>query len=325
MSDFDGSWKDALDGLLRPFLAFFYPDIAAGIDWTVDPASLEQEFRALSPQGEAGMVRCDKLVRVALLAEQEPAYLHAEVQCQQVAEFPRRVFDYNLRATDHYGATVTSLVILGDDSPTWRPAEFHRSRWGGRTGVDFLSRKLLDYASRDEELEQHDNVIALVVLAHLKAIETRGDVPARRHWRLRLVRRIYQRELDHDDRQLLLSIVERLLDLSPDVEAEVRREIIQEQEGTNMPYVTSFERLAKEEGRTEGREEGLERGLRTGLLMALMERFRELDADFRALLAAAHLPVLERLSEAFQTGSDLEALRGLLKKAGERNGTTPTT
>jgi hypothetical protein len=40
-----------------------------------------------------------------------------------------------------------------------------------------------------------------------------------------------------------------------------------------MPYVSSFERLARQEGREEGREEGLRNGLLAGIAASLQSKF----------------------------------------------------
>jgi hypothetical protein len=318
MSDFDGSWKDALDFFPKEFLAFFYPDIHADIDWTTDPVALEQEFRASSPASVTGPLRCDKLLRVALHEEEETAYLHVEVQCQFDSEFPRRAFDYNQGATRQYGATISTLVLLGDDNPEWRPAEFRRERWNCWSGVGWRPMKILAYQGRDEELEQHENPVALVVLAHLKAIETRGDPVERRAWRLQLVRRVYQRSMEVEDQQRLLPILEGLLDLPEDMEAGVLREILNEQEETKMPSVSSFERYFKAEGVKEGREGGL----REGLLLVVRVRFGAPDAAFLTLVENAHLPALEKAFKTAETAT-LDELRQILAPAdNDRNGAT---
>ena len=53
-------------------------------------------------------------------------------------------------------------------------------------------QKLLDWHARWAELEASHNPFALVMMAHLKAQECQ-DGPARKGWKLRLVRLLYQR------------------------------------------------------------------------------------------------------------------------------------
>src|SRR4051812_24098366 len=102
MSDFDGCWKETLDLFFSAFLAFFFPDIHADIDWTVDYESLEQELRQLAPSGEAGKRLADKLVKVSKRGSGDPAYLHVEVQNQRDDDLDERNRRYNDRAQDRY-------------------------------------------------------------------------------------------------------------------------------------------------------------------------------------------------------------------------------
>src|SRR4051794_36230460 len=117
MSDYDGSWKEALEEFLRLFLAFFFPEVEADIDRTRDCENLEQELRQLAPQSEEGRKFCDILVKLYLRDSDDWVYLHIEVQNWFDANFPHRVYVYNSRAEDKYSHPIVSLAILGDDNP----------------------------------------------------------------------------------------------------------------------------------------------------------------------------------------------------------------
>ena len=75
-----------------------------------------------------------------------------------------------------------------------------------------------------------------------------------------------------------------------------------------MPYVTSFERFAKEEGREEGREEGLKEGIRTVLALRFgaegLQLMPQIDGltDVRLLQSilerAGHVAAAEQLLES---------------------------
>src|SRR5260370_39694632 len=85
------------------------------------------------------------------------------------------MFVYNIRAFDRYNKEVVSLAVLADEQPAWREDHFEYGRWGGRTRLDFLPVKLLDYRGREAALERDANPFAQVVLAHLQALATRQD------------------------------------------------------------------------------------------------------------------------------------------------------
>jgi hypothetical protein len=68
--------------------------------------------------------------------------------------------------------------------------------------------KLLDWCDRTDELESSDNLFAIVVLAHLKVIETQRNVQQRKAWKFRLTRMLYERGYE---RQQILDLY-RFLD-----------------------------------------------------------------------------------------------------------------
>ena len=311
MSDFDGAWKDVLEVFLLSFLGFFFPDILADIDPAQDRESLEQEFHPLAPLGPGGRMLCDKLIRLGLRSRADPMYLHVEMQSYRDDNLDWRFLMYNHRAMDRYQSPVVSLLVLGDDSPNWRPEGFHFEYGEYRQTQRVPARKLLDWEGRDDELLHHENPIGLVVLAHLKALRTRQDVAQRQQWRLTVIRRVYELELDHDDRRSLLGIVESMLVLPAELEIETRQILLQERE-TTMPLVNSFERIARQEALIEGRQEGEQHGLRRGLLALIRARRWTPDAAFVALVEQALLAALERALEAAETANSLDELRPLL-------------
>jgi hypothetical protein len=92
------------------------------------------------------------------------------------------MFVYNYRAFDRYRRPVVSLAVLCDERPNWRPNEFRYSHWGCTMGLEFPVVKLLDYGDKASSLESDANPFAAVVLAHLKASETRRKPGDRLEW-----------------------------------------------------------------------------------------------------------------------------------------------
>jgi hypothetical protein len=64
-------------------------------------------------------------------------------------------------------------------------------------------------------LEADANPFAKVVLAHLKALETRSDPGERRAWKFRLVRGLYERGFKAEDVRQLFRLIDWLMDLPP--------------------------------------------------------------------------------------------------------------
>jgi hypothetical protein len=71
MSDFDNPWKDVLEHFFGQFLAFFFPDAHAAIDWGRRYESLEKELQQIVSESELGLRLADKLFKVWLKDGQE--------------------------------------------------------------------------------------------------------------------------------------------------------------------------------------------------------------------------------------------------------------
>lgn len=173
--------------------------------------------------------------------------------------------------------------------------------------------KVLNWRNRWAKLEVNPNRFALVVMAHLKAQESKDGV-ARKSWKLRLVRLMYQRGHAREDILELFRVIDWLLRLPEDLEREFIGELLAFEEETKMPYVTSAERI----GRQEGRQEGL-RSERQLLLRLVQKRFGAAVMErSRSLLEAVEdLAALEELGEGVLDGADGAAWLAMLgRRAG---------
>jgi hypothetical protein len=245
MTDFDSPWKEALEVYFRPFLALFCPHIEADIDWSRGHVFLDKELQKVLPRAARGRLYVDKLVQVWRNNGKEAwVLIHVEVQTQRDRDFPERMYRYNNRIAERYNRTVVSLAVLADDDPDWRPVCYEDELWGWSVRMAWPPLKLLDYAERVAELEESKNPFAKVVLAHLKALETRRDPNGRRTWKLRLVRGLYERGFSNEDVRRLFRVIDWLMGLPPRLSKQFERELDEYEEGRRMPYVTSIERNA---------------------------------------------------------------------------------
>jgi hypothetical protein len=313
VSEYDSPWQEAIDVYFEPFVKFCYPKIHAQIDWSRGYEFLDKELHKIEPEAEEGRRVVDKLVRVWRMdGKEEWVLVHIEVQSQEEARFARRMYVYNYRLTDKYNRAVVSLAVLGDDRPTWRPSSYRRALWGCSVDFQFPVVKLLDWVGREEELEQSQNPFALFVLAHLKAVATRGDDENRYRWKVQLIRGLFGAGLKSQDIRRLLRFMDWLLELPQEL-AQACREVVHKlQEEKEMPYVTSFERLAREEGLEEGREEGREEGLREGIRIALAVKFGEQGADlFREIEPIEDIATLQQVLNSIPTAETADEWRRL--------------
>lgn len=272
-ADFDTPWKEALQHFLGPFLAFFFPDIHAGIAWARGYEALDKELHQIvrAPRGRA---LADKLFKVWRTDGRETWLLiHVEVQGEPEAGFPKRMFDYNTRAYHRYNGPVVSLAVLTDERSDWRPDRFEYGAWGSSTSLCFPTAKLIDWRGREGELAASTNPFAQVVLAHLHALATRRDAENRYRYKLDLVKGLYERGWNAEDVRQLFRIIDWLLDLPDELKPDFNDDLHAWEEEKRMPYITSVEQMALERGMEKGRKEGLAVGLFEGIEAALMLKF----------------------------------------------------
>ena len=85
---YDSPWKEVIERYFPEFMAFYFPDAYAEIDWAKEHVFLDQELRAVVQDAELGKRFVDRLVRVNVLNGAESwIYIHVEVQGTKQAEF----------------------------------------------------------------------------------------------------------------------------------------------------------------------------------------------------------------------------------------------
>ena len=101
-------------------------------------------------------------------------------------------------------------------------------------------------------------------------------------------------------------IFDWMLRLPEDLEQKFKRELIAFEEQAKMPYVTSIERLGRQEGREEGREEGRQQGEARVLLRLITLKFGSPSETVREQIATADSETLLRWSERILTAQTLD-------------------
>ena len=115
MTDYDSPWKTALERYFPQFMALFFPEAYAGIDWSQGYAFLDKELQKVVRDAKLGRRLADKLVRVyGTDGVEDRVLVHIEVQGQPEPGFAKRMYVYNYRLFDRYDRPVVSLAVLGD-------------------------------------------------------------------------------------------------------------------------------------------------------------------------------------------------------------------
>jgi hypothetical protein len=199
---------------------------------------------------------------------------------------------------------------LGDEHNNWRPSSFNYELWRCKVGFEFPTVKLMDYREQWSTLEESNNPFAMVVMAHLKAQETRGDDEERKLWKFILIRRLYERGYKQEDIVKLLKFIDWLLQLPKELEEELSQKLREYEEEKHMPYVTSFERIGMEKGMEKGLEQGLKRGLLIGIESVLEIRFGRDGLNLLPEISKIEdVNLLKAINTRLKTANNLDELR----------------
>ncbi|MEH2056845.1 MAG: cytosolic protein [Nostoc sp.] len=302
-TEFDSPWKQILQLYFEEFMLFFFPQVHGEIDWTRQPEFLDKELEQVVRDAELGKRLADKLVKIYRTAGEESWILiHLEVQSQESSDFAARMFTYNYRIYDRYKRSVASLAVLGDERSNWRPSRFGYNLFGCTVEFTFPIVKLLDYQQRQSELQASRNPLATVVMAHLKAMETRNDRIERKQQKLVLVRRLYEQGLRREDVINLFGFIDWMMTLPAQLETEFWQEYRDFEESLSMQYVTSVERFGIEKGKLEA----LLKGIALGLKLKFGESGQNLFPEIESI---QDVSVLEAVLEGIDTASTVSQLR----------------
>jgi flagellar biosynthesis/type III secretory pathway protein FliH len=172
--------------------------------------------------------------------------------------------------------------------------------------------KLLDYESRWAELEESRNPFAIVVMAHLKTKETRKNFEARREWKFRLTRMLYERDYERQDILNLFRFLDWILELPEDLKQGFKADLKCYEEEKKMRYITTIERMGiaegLEQGLMQGRQEGRQEGGRSLILRLLTRRIGVVPADLTLRIEQLSIEQLEALADALLDFSQVDDL-----------------
>lgn len=286
--DYDSPWKDILHSAFPEFMAFFFPDAGARIDWRQPHEFLDTELRQVVQDAELGRRHADVLVRVTTLdGLTEHVYVHVEVQGGRESDFARRMFVYHYRLFDRFDAPVARFAVLADDDPRWKPDGFSFEALGLTHSVQFGIAKLLDHELRLEQLQEDANPFALVTAAHLLTRRTRGDAERRYEAKLRLIRLLYRQGWERQQVLDLFAVLDWMMRLPATLQQRLWQDVDAMDEEKRMAYVTTWEQRGIEKGREQGLEQGRALGQAALLERQLSRRFGTLSEEARSLLASA--------------------------------------
>ena len=316
-TDYDSPWKEIIEDFFPRFLEFFFLEAYKVIDWKQPYEFLDKELQQLEPDAEIGKRLVDKVAKVWLHnGEQAWVLVHVEVQGQYDSQFTQRMYTYNYRLFDRHQKRVISLAVLADEEPNWRPASYAYELGGCCVSLEFPVAKILDYDSQWETLEQNPNPFSVVVMAHLKAKATNRNPENRLQWKLKLVRGLLERGYKRKEIIGLFRFIDWIMVLPKELASSFKTELRSYEGANKMRYVTSVERLAKEEGIEEGIERGVLQNNRDNVIELLATRFGEVPSlTVDSVNKIDNVSVLKTLLKTVITVSSLEYFQQSLENS----------
>ncbi len=162
--------------------------------------------------------------------------------------------------------------------------------------------KLLDYKDRFEELQDNPSPFAIVVMAHLKTMETNKNPQSRLRWKVNLVKMMYERGYAKKDILELWRFIDWLMVLPKKLELKFEKEISEIKGENKMRYVTSIERRGIKKGATQGQQQLISHQLKTRFgdyPEWVMKKINEADTE-KLLEWSARLLSAETIEEIFE-------------------------
>jgi Domain of unknown function (DUF4351) len=235
--------------------------------------------------------------------------LHLEVKSQSETGFKERIFTYSIRIFDQFRQVPISLAILCDESLFWRPNRYGVNYPDTSLNFRFGTVKLLDWRDRMDELESSSNPFAMVVMTHLKVIETKQNIDQRKVWKFALTRTLYEKGYQRQEILDLYRFIDWVMILPEAIEREFWQELQVFEEERKMTYVTNAERFGFERGIEQGIEQGMTQEARSLVLRQLTRRIGTMAPSIESQIAMLSISQLESLGEAlldFSTAADLD-------------------
>lgn len=265
--EYDSAWKNIMEEHFESFLEFFFEEIHRDIDFSKGYEFLSQELRKITQGSKVGKRIADVLVKVYLKDGSQKyicIFIHIEVQGTKQPGFMVRIYIYNYRIFDKHkdkDVEVISLAVLTDEDENYRPDEYCVKRWGFEQRLKIPIVKIIDYKIKKElieKLERSPNPMAMVVKAQLRSYDAkRSDDKKKFDIKKDLIRQCLKKGYTRKQIESLIKFIDWIITLPEGLENRLSEEISKIEEDHNMTYVTSWERIARREGKKEGKREGI--------------------------------------------------------------------
>ncbi len=289
-SNMDGGWKEIIKEFTEEFFRFFLPEMHKSIDFSRKISFLDKELNEIISDSDNIKREADLLLEVYLKDGIRGLILiHLEVQSYKDDSFQERMYVYNYRIYDKYRKKVVSIALLIDNSIDYRPGDFILEQFNCAIHFTFPIIKLLDFADAATRENEKKNPFSIVTRIQLAKLQSENNPDKRYSFRMELTKELYAKQYRKEEIIRLYRFIDYILKLPKPKALQFKKELAQFEEARKMPYITSTERLAREEGIYLGIEQGIGQGetqgqikeARKAVLKALEVRFEKIPDSIR--------------------------------------------
>jgi hypothetical protein len=253
---------------------------------------------------EEGKRYVDKLVKVYLKDGKDKwVLIHIEVQGYRDTEFSERMFKYFYRIYDKYNEKILAIAILTDSIEDYKPSQYDYEFYDTRLAYTYRMYKVIE--QDEEKLLKEENPFALAVLAAKYAIKSKNDDEKKIKFKLKLIRLLFSRGYNREEIISIFRFIDGIMKINDVMKEKLfKEEVMNMEEVKRVPYITSIERIAKEEGLEKGMKKGIEKGMlkstQENVIDVIEAKFDEVPKD-----------IAKKVKEI----DDIDILKDLLKKA----------
>ncbi len=277
-SCYDSIWKEILENLFEQFIQFFFPVAYGAIDWGISYEFLDKEFQLLIDEEKISSRLVDKLVKVWLKDGKEVwVLIHIEVQSHYEPDFALRMYHYNSLIFQRFHKEVASLAILTDENENWKPSSFGYNLFGCQIQFVFPVCKLVEFRKNWALLQSSDNPFAVVVMAHLKELETKKDDENRFQWKFKVTQPLYEKGFTEQEVFYLFRFIDVIMKLPKELEKQFHQTILEYEEVKKVAIRIPMDEIVME----KGLQEGLQEGLRQSVINAFEIRYGKIPVGVK--------------------------------------------
>ncbi len=188
------------------------PEIYDLIDFSIEPKSLDNEFKALFPESESDDRIVDKLFEVKLKNNDTKwILLHIEIQSYKDKEFAKRMCHYYSRIFDKYDKEIEAIVVYTYKSDLYKYNEYKKEL---KTTKLIYQYKIYDIAIQDiKELEKSKNPFSFAIQTLIKAFGYKESDQKNFNFKLELTKLLLDSGFSSDEINNLFTFINHVFEI----------------------------------------------------------------------------------------------------------------